>query len=100
MADDVTKKTTDDEVEGDEVLDEEKEIGDVDDIDPAKISTDDTTDDVDDVEEPTEEAEVVSPEDDPFGFGGFGALNEDGEFVAPAVDDDEEEEDEVSEDLF
>ena len=87
--DDTTKTTDDlDETISDETEDEEKEIGD---IDEAELA-------VDEVEDLSEDA-VVSPEEDPFGFGAFGELDEDGEYVAPATDDDETE-DEVSEDLF
>ena len=69
--------------------------GEVEDIDPSEITADETEDLVDDG------AVAVNPEEDPFGFGAFGELDEDGEFSAPAdADDDDEKEDEISEDLF
>ena len=87
-----------DDVSEDEV--DEKELGDIadlsgDDIDPEKITTDDLDDPIEDA------AEVVSPEEDPFGFGAFGELDEDGEYVSPTeTDDDDEGEEEVDENLF
>ncbi|MEI6553349.1 MAG: hypothetical protein WCO09_02175 [bacterium] len=90
---DITTKKTDDldDPITDEVgVDDEKEI--TDDIDPSDLP-------IDEVEDLTEDP-VVSPEEDPFGFGAFGELDEDGEYVAPAVDEDDEAEDEISEDLF
>lgn len=89
---DTTNDTLGDADIADVLDDEEKEAGDAD-IDPTELSADEP-------EDLAEDDAVVSPEEDPFGFGAFGELNEDGEFVAPAVDDDEEVEDEVSEDLF
>lgn len=90
VLDDVkTNEENSDGVLGDE-HEEEKEI---EDIDPSELS-------VDEPEELAEDEVVVSPEEDPFGFGAFGELNEDGEFVAPATEDEDEVEDEISEDLF
>ena len=73
--------------------DEHEEEKEIEDIDPSELSTDEP-------EELVEDEVVVSPEEDPFGFGAFGELNEDGEFVAPATEDEDEAEDEISEDLF
>lgn len=88
--DDTTNAIAGDEEIDEEGVEEEKEI---EDIDPGELP-------LDDVEELTEDGVVATPEEDPFGFGAFGELNEDGEFVAPTTDEDEEVEDEVSEDLF
>ena len=68
----------------------------VDEIDPSKI----IAEDIDDPIEEVEGAEVVSPEDDPFGFGAFGETDEDGEYRAPTTDEDDEREEDVSEDIF
>ena len=90
ILDDTTKdEDSDDALLGDDTVDE-KDLDE--DIDPADLP-------LDEVEDVSEEA-VVSPEEDPFGFGAFGELDEDGDYVAPATDDDDETEDEVSEDLF
>ncbi|MEI6042138.1 MAG: hypothetical protein WCQ00_01040 [bacterium] len=85
---DDTIKAGGDDTEAD--TDDDKEITD---INPAELSGDDA-------EDPVEEEAAVSPEEDPFGFGAFGELNEDGEYVAPTTDDEDEVEDEISEDLF
>ena len=94
MADDLnTKIKDDDELEAEtekDVVDDEIE----EDIDPEKIDAVEDPDDLAEAEAP------VSPEDDPFGFGAFGEVNEDGEEKDTISDDDEDEEDMVSEDLF
>lgn len=89
--DEITTEEKEDDVELDGV---EKDIAD--EIDPAKI----IAEDIDDPIEEVESAEVVSPEDDPFGFGAFGETDEDGEYRAPTADEDDDNEEEVSEDLF
>ena len=86
---DELEETTNNDVSDDTTDEEEKEV---DDIDPAELP-------VEDPEELAEEAEV-NPEDDPFGLGAFGELDDDGEYVDPSAEDDDETEDEISEDLF
>lgn len=78
-------------------LDNEEEK-DIDDVDPSKII--DEPEETEEVEDSAVEETAASPEEDPFGFGGFGELDENGEFVPPSTDDDDEDEDEISDDLF
>lgn len=91
MSDELDDTTSDIEKD-EESIDEEVDEKDIDEMEPLEISSEDAED--------LPEDAVVSPEEDPFGFGAFGELDEDGEYVAPATDDEDEAEDEVSEDLF
>jgi hypothetical protein len=93
LDDTTTDDASDDSIEDAEL--DDKDIGDGD-VDPLDVP-------LDEVEELSDEDGIIDPEkegEDPFGFGSFGELNEDGEFIAPAVDEDEEDEEAVDEDLF
>lgn len=98
MADELDTTTNDD-----DTLDlDEHDEKDVEDIDPSKLIDEplDEVDETEEVEDLAVEEAAVSPEEDPFGFGAFGQLDENGEFIATTTEDEEEEEDEISEDLF
>jgi hypothetical protein len=80
----------------DDLLAEDKDL-DVGDVDPLDVPLD---------EEELVDDESIDPEKEEgedeglFGFGLPGELNDDGEFVSPAIDDEEEEEELVDENLF
>ena len=97
MVDELDTTTTNDDDALD--LDEHEEKDTEEDIDPSKL-IDEPLDEVEEVEDLAVEEAAVSPEEDPFGFGAFGQLDENGEFVATTTEDEEEDEDEISEDLF
>ena len=79
---------------GGDIDEVEEHAGEVDDIDPAKIEG------VFDEEVDAEDVfEAPNAQEDPFGFGQFGEVDEDGEFIQPE-EPEEEPEEEINPDLL